>query len=104
MEVDSDNMLEGGPFFIYSLTGHNIDGVLEEVFLINENRFHPNEFQSMVIHVTGKLTNDKKSEGFTVHEVAKYLEQKFEFRRFSFYNCYVMDQEGNMICETSVRG
>ncbi|MFC1849760.1 hypothetical protein ACFL27_06085 [candidate division CSSED10-310 bacterium] len=99
MASDQENTL-----FTYSLTGYDNEGILEEVFLLHERDFHPNEFQSMVIHVVSKMRKNKDSEAATIHDVAQQLERKFEFRRFSFYNCYVWDQEQNIICETSVRG
>jgi hypothetical protein len=95
---------EGMPY-TYSLTGFNQEGILEEVFLLNEENYHPNEFQSLVIAVIGKLKKQESTwTNCTVHDVAKHLEKKFGFHRFSFYNCYLWDKDRTVICETSVRG
>ena len=89
---------------IYSLTGYSLDGLFEEVFLIHDENLHPNEFQAMVINSIGKLRQRPHFELITVHDVAKFLEKKFGFRRYSFYSCAVFDGERNVICEASIRG
>ena len=89
---------------VYSLTGYSVDGLFEEVFLVHEENCHPNEFQALVINAVGKLRQRKPSDCFSIHEVAKILERKFGFRRYSFYSCAVFDGDRNLICETSVRG
>lgn len=91
-------------FHLYSLTGYNSEGIMDEVFLIHEDKYQANQFESMVINSIGKLSQQDDYEQVSVHHVAKQLEKKFGFRRYSFLNCNVWDKERNILCHTSIRG
>lgn len=94
---------ERGQLNIYSLSGYNEAGILEEVFLTHSDRYHANEFQSMVIFAVGKLRKKDNYDEMAIHDVSRLLEEKFDFRRANFLNCYVWDKERNVICDATVK-
>jgi len=89
---------------VYSLTGYTPDGLSDEVFLVHDEKFGANQFQTMVITIIGKLQQEEDLDKLTIHEVAQKLQQKFGFKRYSLLNCVVWDKSRKLLCEASIRG